>query len=212
MKTTSMNITELAQVLWNYHQVIIKSSSVDVIIGVGSYDIQTALHCAELYYKKVADTIVFTGGLGDPSVRQWGKPDAEAFTDKAIELGVPWDAIHLETKSTSLNKQIENALQFVKPISSAMLVAQPNALRNALATAEITAPDIKWFSSCIDRELTEPVAFNHTFEDLIHEMVGDIQKLIEYSKIEALTNQEIPKKVLSAYQELIKKGFTKHCV
>ena len=120
-----MNITELAQVLWNYHQVIIKSSSVDVIIGVGSYDIQTALHCAELYYKKVANTIVFTGGLGDPSVRQWSKPDAEAFTDKAIELGVPWDAIHLETKSTSLNEQIENACSLLNQFLQLCLLLNP---------------------------------------------------------------------------------------
>lgn len=206
-----MNLLELAQVLWDYHKLIKKTPKVDLIIGLGSYDIQTALHCSELFYKKVADKIIFTGNSEGSFKREWNKSDAEIFTEKALELGVPSKSIIVEPKAQNLRENIEFSLKLVDTISSAILVTKPNTLRRAIATAENIEPNIEWYTSCIQRELTEPVTFNHTFEDLINEMVGDIQRVIEYPNQGFQNQQSIPDRVLKAYEDLRKLGYNKDC-
>jgi len=206
-----MNLLELAGVLWDYHKLIKKNSKVDVIIGIGSYDIQTALHCSELFYKKVANKIIFTGNSEGSFEREWDKSDAEVFAEKALELGVPSKSIIIESKAQNLRENIEFSLKLLGPISSAILVTKPNTLRRSIDTAEIKEPNIEWYTSCIERELTEPVTFNHTFEDLINEMVGDIQKIIDYPNQGIQNQKSIPARVLKAYEDLRKLGYNKDC-
>lgn len=206
-----MNVLELAQILWDYHKLVKKSSKVDVIIGVGSYDIQTALHSAELFYKNVADKIIFTGNSEGSVKRDWEKSDAEFFADKALELGVPSKSIFIDSKASNLEDNIEFSLQLVDTISSALLITKPNTLRSAITTAEILKPNINWFTSCFERDLTEPVTFNHTFEDLINEMVGDIQRIREYTRKGNKNQKALPVRVIKAYEDLRKLGYTKNC-
>ena len=204
-------IIELATTLWEYHKFTKSTTKADVIIGLVSYDIQTAVHCCELYYKKVADKIVFTGKSGNWTEGRWDKTEAEVFAEKAIELGVPESAIIIEPNAKNIGDNIELSLMKLSKISSAVLVTKPNTLRRAIATAEIKNDKIEWFTSCIERELTEPVTFNHTLEDLINEMVGDIQRMIEYPAKGFQKEQSMPGKVKVAYNELKALGFNKHC-
>jgi uncharacterized SAM-binding protein YcdF (DUF218 family) len=206
-----MNLLELAQTLWDYHKLVKYSSKVDVIIGFGSYDIQTALHSAELFYKNVADKIIFTGNSKDSVKRDWEKSDAEVFAEKALELGVPSKSIIIEPTAGNLKDNIEFSLKLVDTVSSAIIITKPNTLRRAITTAEIKKPNISWFTSCFERDLTEPVTFNHTFEDLINEMVGDLYRIIEDTSKGLEDHKVLPSKVLKAYEDLKKLGYTKNC-
>ena len=194
-----MEIHTLAQILWDFHKLIKQPSKVDVIIGLNSYDIQTAVHCAELYYKKVADK---NGILV--------KNEINLFVLKAIELGVPKDSIIIEPFSNNIAQNIDFSLNILPEISSAVIVTKPNALRIALTIAT-DRNNLNWFTSCIDRGLFEPITFQHTFEDLLNEMVGDTQKFIEYKFSGVEKTQNLPQKVLKAFNRLRELGFDKDC-
>lgn len=206
-----MELHTLAQKLWDYHKKIKSTPKADVIIGLGSYDIQTAVHCAELFFKQVADKIIFTGKSGNWTEGRWDKTEAEVFADKAIELGVPKESILIEPNAKNIGDNIELSLKLIPSLKTAVLVTKPNTLRRALATAEVKSTEVNWFTSCIERDLFEPVTFDHTFEDLVNEMVGDIQRIIEYPSKGFQSEQVISQKVMDAYENLISMGFNKHC-
>ena len=47
-------------------------------------------------------------------------------------------------------------------------------------------------------------------EDILNTMVGDLQRIVEYPKLGFQSKHEVPQRVLTAMQNLIKMGFTKH--
>ncbi len=53
-------------------------------------------------------------------------------------------------------------------------------------------------------------ADGHTPEDIINEIVGDLQRIIEYPKCNFQTPQEIPLQVSNAYEKLVELGYTGH--
>lgn len=205
-----MEIHTLAQILWDFHKLIKQPSKVDVIIGLNSYDIQTAVHCAELYYKKVADKIIFSGTPQKIKNGILVKNEINLFALKAIELGVPEDSIIIEQFSNNIADNIDFSLNILPDISSAVIVTKPNALRIA-HTIAIGRSNLNWFTSCIDRGLFEPITFQHTFEDLLNEMVSDTKKLIENSFSGVEKTQNLPQKVLKAINRLRELGFDKDC-
>ncbi len=47
-------------------------------------------------------------------------------------------------------------------------------------------------------------------DDCINIMVGDLQRIIEYPKLGYQIEQNIPKEVMSAFEELVALGYTEH--
>ena len=60
----SQAVIENALVLWNYHcridSLAVASDVERVIIGLGSYDLAVAEHCADLYLQGYANKIIFS--------------------------------------------------------------------------------------------------------------------------------------------------------
>jgi hypothetical protein len=49
-------------------------------------------------------------------------------------------------------------------------------------------------------------------ENLIHEMVGDVQRMTVYPRLGFQIPQEIPEIVSSAYEQLVRLGYDQHLV
>lgn len=49
-------------------------------------------------------------------------------------------------------------------------------------------------------------------EAIVHTMVGDLQRIIEYPKLGFQIEQDVPKEVMEAFEELIKAGYTNHLI
>ena len=50
----------------------------------------------------------------------------------------------------------------------------------------------------------------YNFSHTVHTMVGDLQRIREYPKLGYQIEQEIPDEVWAAYEELVRRGYTKH--
>ena len=61
-ETRQLPTSELARVLWDYHRVVGTLATVDVIVGLGSYDLRVAHWCAECGIR-VGTSLQF--GLGE---------------------------------------------------------------------------------------------------------------------------------------------------
>jgi len=79
-----MKLSEAVQVLWNFHCVYDGLTKSDVIIGLGSYDLRVATHCAKLFHDGLADRVIFTGSSGNWTSELFPEGEAQAFREQAL--------------------------------------------------------------------------------------------------------------------------------
>ena len=53
---------------------------------------------------------------------------------------------------------------------------------------------------------------NLSQEEILHTMVGDLQRIIEYPKLGFQISQEVPQTVVNAMEKLIVLGYTNHLI
>lgn len=213
MKT---EIIERARQIWDYHLLHHELRKSDCILALGSNDIRVAERAADLYLKGYAPLLIFSGGVGNLTRGMFAASEAEAFAEIARENGVPDSAILLETKSTNTgeNIQLTQALLESKNLhpQSFIVVQKPFMERRAYATFKKNWPDK-------DLMLSSPL---YPFEDypneildlesIIHVMVGDLQRIMEYPAKGFQIEQEVPEEILKAYHELVAAGYTDHLI
>jgi len=207
-------IDSLAKIIWDYHHLNHKLKKADCIFVLGSNDVRVAKYASELFLKNYAPFIIFSGGLGILTKDIFNKPEAEIFTDIAINLGVPKEKIIIENKSTNTGENIiftkkilnKKGLNFNKFI----LVQKPYMERRTYATFKkmwpkkdfiITSPKISY------ENYSNEIISKKQFIDI---MVGDLQRIKKYPDKGFQIYQKIPDKVWSAYEKLIKLGYVNH--
>ena len=208
-----------AKILWDYHckldQLEHNHSQSTLIIGLGSYDLRVAKYCAQLYQQGYAQGIIFTGKDGNWTKDRWCKTEAEIFADCAIEHGVPQAAIYLEKNATNIGENLIYSQDVINqlnlPAKRLIIVTKPNTTRRAYATAhkllsafelQISAPNIEF----------NQLAEDQNTENLIHELVGDLERVIVYPAKGFQIKQEVPDQAMNAYLKLRDAGFTNHCI
>ena len=209
-------ITLLAQKLWDYHHLGHSLKKADYIVGLGSYDLRVADRCAELYFANLAPVIIFSGNLGNWTRNMWDRSEAEIFTERAIEKGVPVNKIHLEKNSTNIGENISFTKKLIIQSNpqpkSLIIVTKPTTQRRAFATCKKVWPEIDVMISSPKLTFTTQANENISQENLIHEMVGDIQRINLYPDLGFQIPQEIPNDVWQAYEKLLSLGFDGHLI
>jgi len=79
-------IDKLAKIIWNYLLIRQKLQKADVVLVFSSIDLRVAGYAAELYKRKWAPLILFSGGLQrrkDLLASNWEKTEAEKFAEVA---------------------------------------------------------------------------------------------------------------------------------
>ncbi|MGV3538346.1 MAG: YdcF family protein [Rufibacter sp.] len=129
---------------------------------------------------------------------------------------MPREQILIENKSTNTGENIDFSYRLLQkqniPVQRLLLVQKPYMERRTFATflkqwpgpdAEIcvTSPQIP-FSEYPNQEVTLP--------EVIHIMIGDLQRIQVYPQLGFQVPQEIPEKVWQAFEALQQKGFTNH--
>lgn len=203
----------LAQILWDYHRLSGPLEKSDCIVGLGSYDLRVAERCADLYFDQWAPLIIFSGYLGNWTKRMWDRSEAEIFADRAIAIGVPADKIKLETKSTNIGQNVRFTRELLQAhgllVNSITMVSKPSTERRMFATCQKVWPEMRAFFTSPRVNFAEQ-ARGGIQEGLIHEMVGDIQRMKAYPDLGFQIPQEIPTDVWDAYERLVSLGFDKH--
>jgi len=220
VKKMDSHLHALAEKVWRYHLMNHQLKKADAILVLCSHDMRVAETGAGLFLEGWAPLIIFSGGLGTITREMWSEPEADQFAKIALDMGVPEEQILIENKSTNTGENIS----FTKILltekgfdpESFILVQKPYMERRSYATFRklwpekeviVTSPRVS-----LDEYLDKYANSELTGGDVINIMVGDLQRIKVYSEKGFQIQQEIPKDVWSAYEELVEAGFTRRLI
>jgi uncharacterized SAM-binding protein YcdF (DUF218 family) len=208
-----MSVDDWARTLWDYHHVGHTLEKAECIIVLGSHDTRVAERAAEVFLEGWAPLLVCSGHLGALTRTTWTRPEAEVFADVAVARGVPRDRILVESRSTNTGENVDFSRQLLAERGltprEAIAVQKPYMERRTLATfarrwpeldVRVTSPRIEFDAYATD-EIRK--------DDVIHIMVGDLQRLIVYGQKGWSAPQDVPPEVIAAYERLVAAGYTR---
>jgi uncharacterized SAM-binding protein YcdF (DUF218 family) len=187
-----------------------------VAIGLGSHDLGVADTTAALYRDGMAPLIVFTGATSRTTRDRMPRGEAEHYRERALELGVPADAILVEPNARNTGENITFSRVLLADqgieVSSVLLVCKPYEERRAYATARKLWPDVEWVCASAPMSFVEYIASISDERLVIDMLVGAQQRLMIYPAEGFMIRQEIPADVETAYRRLVVDGFTSRLV
>lgn len=207
---------KLAQILWEYHHVNHTLEKSDCILVLGSHDLRVAERGAELYLEGWAPLLVFSGGLGRLTQEIWSETEADKFASIALAKGVPKEAILIENKSTNTGENILFTQQLFKEKAidpqTFIVVQKPYMERRSYATFKRHWPNKKLLVTSPQITLNNYPNAEISLEEVVHIMVGDLQRIKVYPEKGFQIFQKIPDEVWSAYEKLVELGYASHLV
>jgi uncharacterized SAM-binding protein YcdF (DUF218 family) len=204
-------VLQAARTLWNFHLVYDELSEADLIIGLGSYDLRVADRCAELFHQGLARRILFTGKSGNWTGGLYSETEAEAFAARAKDLGVPDEALLIEPRATNIGENIRFSRAMVgDEIRRVTIVTKPQTQRRAYATVRAQWPDVEALVTAPPTRFEDQPTEAYPLEMFIHEMVGDVHRMIDYPAKGFQIAQTIPASVAEAFEFLVKEGYHHH--
>jgi len=209
-----MNEEQAVELIWDFHQMHHELQTADMIWVLGSHDLRVADRAAELWHKGLAPIVVMSGGFGNFTEGVFAKSEAELFADRAVELGVPEDAILIEGESTNTGENVSFTRDLLEKanliVRTAIAIQKPYMERRTYGTIakqweeldfKVTSPQLSYEEYCNEEIPAEKV---------ISIMVGDLQRIMEYPKRGFMIEQVVPEEVIGALDLLIEKGYTEH--
>ncbi|ONI68636.1 hypothetical protein BWI15_37285 [Kribbella sp. ALI-6-A] len=200
-----------AQVIWDYHQLHHRHRPVDVGIGLGSHDLGVATFAAELYHQGFFSTLVFTGANSRTTAARFPRGEAVHYREHAIALGVPDSAVLVERLATNTGQNIAFARDLLAeakvPVGSVLLISKPYMERRAVATCQKVWPEVEVVCASEPIELAGYIDSIGDPGLVIHMLVGDLQRVIEYPALGFAVEQVVPDDVRAAYQRLVDVGY-----
>lgn len=124
----------------------------DLIIVFGGTRLERAERAAELYHNGMAPRILFTGG----DTSKTGVAEALRLRQRAMELGVPAEAILVETDSTTTDASIHRTVNLIEQLfgwsqlQSVILVSAPHHMRRVKLSMRQQIPGYVQLTCCPD--------------------------------------------------------------
>lgn len=209
-------VDHYARIVWDYHHVNHALAPADCIIVLGSHDTRVAERGAEVFLAGFAPLIVLSGYLGTLTSGLWRRPEAEIFADVAAGMGVPRERMLIEPRSTNTAENVDFSRRLLAERDMlprrAIAVQKPYMERRTLATFRQRWPELDVIVTSPQLDFDAYPTDSISREDVIHIMMGDLQRLILYGQRGWSAPQEIPPEVEQAYQRLIEAGYTRRLV
>jgi uncharacterized SAM-binding protein YcdF (DUF218 family) len=184
----------------------------DAIVVCCSYDLRVCDYACELLRQEFAPRLVLTGNTGNWTKHLWTVPEARVFRDRALANGVKANQIYLEEKATNFGENISFVRQLMPDLRRVTFVTKPASVLRVSLTVPIRWPGITAF---VD---SPPFAFPDDVSNVIgvfgvmHEMVGDIDRVIQYPGKGFQIPHELPPEILDSWEALLAQGFGSHRV
>jgi uncharacterized SAM-binding protein YcdF (DUF218 family) len=211
-----VGIDDWARVVWDYHHVNHALAKADCIIVLGSHDTRVAERGAEVFLGGWAPLLVCSGHLGSLTGAMWTRSEAEIFADVAVGLGVPRDRILIEGRSTNTGENVDFSRQLLAEKGlqprTAIAVQKPYMERRTLATFRQRWPELEVVVTSPRIAFDAYPTLDIRKDDVIHIMVGDLQRLIVYGRKGWSVPQDVPPAVREAYERLVAAGYTRRMV
>ncbi|WNV92098.1 YdcF family protein [Umezawaea sp. Da 62-37] len=180
-------------------------------IALGSYDIGVATQAVELFRKHLFPVVVFSGATSAVTVDRFPRGEAIHYREHALNLGLPESAILIEPMATNTGQNIKLSRKALETagvvVNSLMLISMRYMERRAFATCSKQWPEIPIVCASAPLTYVEYVKTIGNEKLVIDELVGDLQRIMEYPKLGFATEQEIPAKVGDSYCRLLQDGF-----
>ena len=208
-----MSVDNWARTLWDYHHVHHHLEKADCVIVLGSHDTRVAERGAEVFLGGWAPLVVCSGHLGSLTSGMWSRPEAEVFADVAVARGVPRDRILIESRSTNTGENVDFSKRLlaekgIRP-TKAIAVQKPYMERRTLATFRRRWPELEGVVTSPQIDFDAYPTGEIRRDDVIHIMVGDLQRLIVYARKGWSAPQDVPPEVMAAYERLVAAGYTR---
>ena len=205
-------------ILWQYLGLSHPLQTADVIVGFGSYDTATAERAAKLWLQSLAPVLLFTGGFGKGTEGFFTEAEGDVYAKIALGMGVPATHILIDTKATHSGENItfsKQLLQSANITPTRMIAVHKPYMGRRLYAALckqwpgpeiIIAPSSETYSQHRERFVTS----GGSEAEIIHSMVGDLQRIALFPSHGYQIAQDIPTEVWNAYHTLVAQGFTKY--
>lgn len=201
-----------AKLIWDYLASFNQMGSSDAIVVCCSYDLRIADYACELADKLQIPQIAFSGNSGNWTTDLWDVPEAQIFKERALAIGFNRARILTEVQATNIAENIAFSKKLLPEATAVTFITKPNTILRVKLTVPIQWPDITAYTSCPDWSFPEEVSNINGVFGVIHEMVGDIQRIIEYPVLGYQVDHELPEDVLAAYDFLVREGYTQHLI
>jgi len=209
----AVSVDDWARTLWDYHHVGHSLETADAILGLGSHDTRVAERGADLFLAGWAPVLLFSGHLGGLTSGMWIRSEAEIFADVAAGLGVPRDRILIEAQSTNTGENVDFSRRLLAEKGhfprKAIAVQKPYMERRTLATFRQRWPELEVIVTSPQIAFDDYPSGAIGKDDVIHIMVGDLQRLVVYGRKGWSVPQEVPGAVQEAYERLVAAGYTR---
>ncbi|WP_433408919.1 YdcF family protein [Saccharomonospora azurea] len=201
-----------ADVLWRYHVLNHPPRRSDVGVGLGSHDLAVADHTAALYTAGRFPLVVFTGATAPTTVDHFPRGEAVHYRERAVELGVPDDAVLVEPRARNTGENISLTRELLAErriaVHTATLVCKPYQQRRAYATCRQLWPELDVHCSASHTSLDDYLLAIGDPERVVHMLVGETQRMTVYADRGFIVPQEMPSDVDAAYRRLVDAGYT----
>jgi len=202
-----------ARLIWGYHHVHHTLAPADAIIVLGSHDTRVAERGADVFLAGWAPLIVFSGNLGALTTEIWTRPEAEIFAEVAEKRGVPRERMLLEPRATHTGENVSFSRELLAARGihprKVIAVQKPYMERRTLATFGPRWPEVEVIVTSPQIAFDDYPRPDITRDDVIHIMLGDLQRLTVYGERGWSARQEIPADVQGAFERLVKAGYTR---
>jgi uncharacterized SAM-binding protein YcdF (DUF218 family) len=200
------------EILWAYHDMHHDIHPCDIGIGLGSHDLGVATFAAELFHQRMFPRIVFSGANAPTTVDRFPQGEAVHYRRHAIDLGVPTEAILIETKATNTGENIQLSRTLFADegidVESAILISRPYQQRRVYSTAKKLWPALEIICASRPLPLDEYISSIGDVDRVINMLVGDTQRVIEYPRQGFAIPQDMPAEVEAAFARLVEAGYT----
>ncbi len=189
----------------------------DVMLVLGTNDLRVADHAAQLYHAGFAPLLVCTGGVahtGDLLATGWDRPEAEVFSERCQQLGVPESALLIEpeARNTAENFRFSRALldrSALQP-ERLLVVVKPFMQRRALAHHAVEWPELPATTASWPGSFAQYCTPDLPPGKIGPILLGDFQRLLVYAERGWSAPQVVPPEVQQAFDRLVALGFTQH--
>jgi uncharacterized SAM-binding protein YcdF (DUF218 family) len=196
--------------LWTCLAAMRASGPCDAIAVCCSYDLRVCDHACGLVKRGLAPRLLLSGKSGNWTRHLWAVPEARVFAERALANGIDADRIGIEEQSTNFGENIAFVRRSWPELHRVTFVTKPNAVLRVALTVPVQWPGVMAWVDAPPLEFPEDVSNIIGVLGVIHEMVGDIDRVLQYPARGFQLPHPLPASVLESWHYLIEAGFRSH--
>jgi uncharacterized SAM-binding protein YcdF (DUF218 family) len=207
MHTTAL---DHAKELWAYLAALRSRAPSDAVVVCCSYDLRVCDYACDLLKQGLAPRLVLSGRTGNWTRFLWNEPEAHVFRDRALANGIHTSQIQLEDRSTNFGENIAFVRELLPDLKRVTFVTKPNAILRVALTVPVRWPEVTAYVDAPPFQFPQDVSNIIGVFGVMHEMVGDVDRVLQYPSLGFQQPHSIPPAVLESWRALVAVGFDRH--